>query len=273
MDALSNYYIEHYTKDAVRVLERYSVDEIISCLEHCSDSVVINVLVMLERSLAQLCLLSVPAQTAVKWLSVMPLTDAATLLRGMDAESKQTIIEQLDPVIQRSLTHLLRFDPNTLGAHISMDAPTLMDDITIREAKQRLDSNRLKGWPVIYLLNREGRLTGMIESHVLFTADDDAQLASVKDALSIILHSRTHLIDAIQHPAWHEHKVLPIVDAKQQYLGALTWRDLEQAATQFGGSAPKNIHLLAVLLSLAELFWLGAARMLNPLAGEEHRKS
>jgi hypothetical protein len=69
----------------------------------------------------------------------------------------------------------------------------------------------------------------------------------------------------LTHPAWLMRRRLPVVERDNTLSGALDYTSLQDAVGEAGGMASRDP--LENLLSLAGLYWLTVAQLLNSMLG------
>ena len=119
----------------------------------------------------------------------------------------------------------------------------------------------------LYVVDREGRLVGVLNLRELLLSDSKEPLESIarRDVHSIQSHEGRAAI--LRHPAWKEAHSLPVVDRRGTYLGAIryrAWRLLEEEMR--GGRARRDSTTADALGDLFATSVAGAVGALTELA-------
>ena len=177
------------------------------------------------------------------------------LLRRMESEARDKLVDSLEPELARSLRSLLRYPEDTAGALMDPEVLALPGDLSIRAALGHLRGHPENVRYNLYVIDREQRLSGVLNLRELL-------LARPKDLLREIAHPKVHSIQAragrsevLAHPAWNHARSVPVIDGKGVYLGAVRYQTLRRLENELREGGPA--HSATTVEALGDLFSAG----------------
>ena len=158
-----------------------------------------------------------PGQAA-DLLAVLPWWEVRVILDLMGGDTEKagkirTILTKQDErVIDFSSSGFLRFAPDQTVAQVRT---------AFREA-----ARRKVDLTYIYVMDREDRLVGVVDSKALLVADDQSPLQDVMTTNVVSLSPQSTLRDASELFARYLFRALPVLDDSGKTLGVLLYRDV-----------------------------------------------
>jgi len=235
-------------------------------LEQQPASVVAAFLGMVPAATARDLLSRMLPRDAVRFVELLEPENAAALVRILEPGAGAAILRHL-PVPTRSLILdrlptrvavtcriLLRYSAETVGAWMNPRALTLPDDITVEEALIRLRREETTEAGTVNVLDRAGRLRGVVDILDLLRADDTIRIAVLMRTPQDAVRGRATLDAVIDHPAWSEGDDLPVTDSAGKFIGVLGYVQFRKA---IGLSAPEapGVEMVDALVQISESYW------------------
>ncbi len=157
-----------------------------------------------------------PGQAA-DLLAALPRWEARMIIELLADKEKTTkitnILEKQDErVIDFSTSGFLRFAPEKTVGRLRVEFA--------QAAKSKPDIT------YIYVIDREDRLLGVVDSKALLLADEDAKLQDIMTTKVVSLSPESTLRQASEMFARYLHRALPVTDDKGKILGVLLYRDV-----------------------------------------------
>jgi len=220
----------------------------------------------------------VPATTARDLLSRMLPRDAVRFVELLDPENAAALVRTLEPgagaAILRHLPEttrgdilgrlptrvavtcrlLLRYSEGTVGAWMNPRALTLPDDITVEVALDRLRREETTEAGNVNVLDRAGRLRGVVDILDLLRADDTLRIAVLMRTPQDSVRGRATLDAVIDHPAWSEGEDLPVTDSAGKFIGVLGYVQFRKAMGLSAREAP-GVEVVDALVQISESYW------------------
>ena len=233
--ALASRLLEAHPGAAARTLESLPDDEVLAVLVDTPPGQAAEVLRQLAPNRASEVLGRMTGPEAEGVVEHLGFDDAADLVRRLSAEDRRRFVQALQPGSGKALQALVDFPPGTAGAFMDPRVLALPEDVTVNDAVGRIRSAPDHVRYNLYVVDREGRLVGVLNLRELLLSDGEHTLGTIarRDVLSIPADADRSLI--VGHAAWKEAHSIPVVDRKGTYLGAIryrTWRLLVEEAEQ-----------------------------------------
>lgn len=259
--------VERYPDQAARVLEGFEPAEAVTALGLCSADVVAMALRRVVPPWAARCLSVMDAGRAAEVAARIPLSTAAAIIRRMEPGSAERLRGALPPEFGAPLEAVLRYPEGTAGALMDPLAFTLAADISVGEARRRVQDAASTVQYYLYVVDRDRKLAGVLNLREFILAGDDEIVASVarRDVASVPAASG---LDRLANDArWLRYLSLPVVDAEGAFLGVLNHAAVHRAV----GVDPRRPQRRAIetMLAMGELYWKGLSGLIAGAAREE----
>ncbi|MEE4272959.1 MAG: hypothetical protein V2I67_14895 [Thermoanaerobaculales bacterium] len=184
------------------------------------------------------------------------------ILRRLDRERADAIITGLPDDMASKIARRIRYPKGSAGWLADTSADPLPDNLRAADAVERgLDPR----FPYVYLVDADHRLVGAVHLNDILTRPDHRVLATMARPTPIRISARTNAAELATHRAWSDLDVLPVVDSRGVYVGALrhkVLRQLQSAPSATGVTATS----FASMLELAEIYWMGLSSVVLPVS-------
>lgn len=256
--------LEQHPGDAARVLEALPVEEIAGVVADAPLEAAAAVLCRLNAHAGAGVLGRLDATRAGAVLGALDVNVAANLLRRLEGPARDERLATAPPARARALATMLRFPESTAGALMDPQVLALADDLTAKEALERVRGAAEHARYNLYVVNREQVLVGVLNLRELL-------LARPPEQISAFMHVRVHQLPAhadrraiVSHPGWREVHALPVVDAGGVFLGAIRFGTLRRIEEELRGGA--SVDGSATIDALGDLFSVGVGGLIDGLA-------
>lgn len=246
---------------AARALERMPPEEIDAVVARLAPELAAPVVAALDRAAAGRWLTAGPALTVSAVVAALEPAEAAALLRGVPAEDRGRLMAALPTDAANRIETALRYPVETAGALLDPSAFTAVPDATVGETLERLraTAGRLRSY--VFVVARDGRLSGVADLSTMIAAPPERTMAAVARPDAARLRAGAGRAEILAHPSWSDLRALPVVDETGRFLGVLRYRAL-RALT---GDSAVSLDVGAVRLGL-ELGELCCAVLLDTLS-------
>lgn len=272
IDATSTKYIKEHPEDAVRVLEKLSLEELCLFLESMPNDVAAVTLPFMVQSVSVSVLESMSPAKAAAILELLEFDLILLLLRKAAYTPRENILNALSPTLSLSIQKSLQFKEGTVGGLMNTRILTLPQGITVLEAKklaQKANPEALLHY--CYVVDKAQHLKGVVDVKTLFIADRKLLIDALVTWHPISLSVHDSLQNVLSHPAWSEFDILPVVGKAGQFLGALNFRVVRRQFESFVKQEIEDEGMLDTLVSLGEVFWSVGARFLANAAANKNQ--
>lgn len=205
-----------------------------------------------------------PAEDAARIVSELPVEVASGYLRRTPADVRAAILAAVPARFARSLQVLLRFREGTAGALMDPHVLALPEDLSVREALDRVRKSAAHARYNIYVVDRDDRLVGVLNLRELLSGRPRARLSTLMKRDVIRLGADADRRAILHHPGWREVHSLPVVDADGRYLGAVRYRTLRRLESELVEPAAQGS---VTSRALGDLFWTGVSGLIDAVAG------
>lgn len=257
-------FLAEHPANAAAVLERLPLEARVAALAGASDAAG-PALRALPGALASETLAALPAGEAAAALVALRIDEAVALLRRLPPGVAERLIGEVPAARQEAIRRPLRFPSGTAGALMDSDVSGLPDELTVAEARVRLRRAPRGFLYYLYMVDREGRLAGVLDLQELMRADARATLGAAMRRPVERLTASTPAAVVRVHPGWGAFHAMPVTDDEGHLVGAIryqTWRRLEMESAAGHSAAPVGPTVIA----LGELFHLGLAGFVEGVA-------
>ncbi|HEX6060250.1 MAG TPA: CBS domain-containing protein [Gemmatimonadaceae bacterium] len=210
------------------------------------------------------CLAALPADEAAAVVAAIPADDAATILRALDEARRAPILAALSAAPREALERTLPFPEGTAGAAMDPAVFQVAEDVPVADARDRLRRAGREVLYYIYVVDREGRLSGVLDIPELMLASARAPVATAMHRDPDRLSAWMPVALVREHPAWQRYHAVPVVDEHDRLLGAIRYQALRRLEREASGRSP-DPHLLTAR-ALGDLFRVGTAGLVAGVA-------
>lgn len=259
---LSARFAASHPEDAARILERSPADSVAALLETLPPETAVELVRRLHVPLAMESLERLQDEVAREVCSRLPLDHMGLLLRRAADDTAERILARFPEQTAGRLRRLLRHPEGTAAAIADQQAMTLPDDITVGEARKRLQSSAADVTYDLYVVDRGGRLQGVSDLRRLFGAHARDTVATIMRTDVVRLLAGSDLATVTAHPGWRDFDALPVVDEGGVFLGIVWYRRVRQLLATATSDGPTR---LAMLTDVADLYWITLAQLVAGL--------
>jgi magnesium transporter len=262
---LAEAFLASHPTEAAVALERMRPALCAAALESVpADAAVAGVHEMVAPVAAE-CLARVEPRVAAAIIDRLDVDASTRVLRRMSSDTRTRLLDALPARTRETIDRVLRYPEGTAGAVMDPDVAVLPDDISVAEARVMLRRRARGLLYYVYVVDREQRLTGVLDVAELMGARSGDPLRGVMHTQVERLPAWTPANAVRIHPGWRAYHAMPVVDEAGRFLGAIryqTLRRLEQEADAAGSERPTA----ATVAALGELFHLGMAGFVEGLS-------
>ncbi len=258
----NTFYLTH-PKEAARLLETMPPADAAALIEQAPPQTS-AILLRHMPSFSVAKLLTHFSEPCITKLSThMPIDTLSRVLRCLDAEKREPICQLLVPEIAKPLNQLLQYPEGSVGALMDPRVLVLPLDISVAEALKRFKLHSQHALAYIYIIDTDHTLVGVVNFRELMLAKPSTELVQIIKLKPSHLKASDSQSVIITHPGWQRFHALPVVDASGVFVGAIRYKVLRRLDQS---DAPEKLNVLAGLITLGELYWIGMAGLLSEVA-------
>jgi magnesium transporter len=262
---LSREFILGYPAEAARVLEQVSAEHVAALFTELSPQTVVPVMAAMLPESAAACLGEMAASSAARLVTELPLSSSACIYRLLAASKQEELSGYLSGKRHSRIRRYLEYPPTSAGALLGPRIDVLPDNVTVAEAIRRIERFDHPASCRVYIIDDAHRLVGMIDLGRLLTSRHHARLRDImtRKTPSVSAHATAETL--LSHPGWATRRRLPVVERDNTLVGILEYNNLRDAVGEPEVASARDP--LENLLSLAGLYWLSVAQLLDSVLG------
>jgi Mg/Co/Ni transporter MgtE len=202
------------------------------------------------------------AKSSATLLATVSPEIGAGILRHTRADQRGQILKTMPSKAAGACRTLLRYADGTVGACMDSRVFVLPDDITVESSIRRMRRAPERTSGQIFVVNRKGRLRGVLQVWDIVRARRDALTSALTEPQRETLPVRAPLVSAANHPAWSESNELPVVETNGAFVGVLRHIRLRRAlGSNIPGAATGQIG--EATMEIAVDAWESAAALFD----------
>ncbi len=252
LDDLTHAFVAAHPVDAARELERLDAHDVAALFEQAPARLSAPVLEAMMPPVAARCLSIVTAARAALLLGELGAPSAASILRQMAEPQRKALLDALPTAASLACRVLLRYPEDAIGALVDTSVVALPAGATAAEALSAVRHREAETATDVYVIGDDHRLLGAVALPALLRASGEQRLQSMLRPVAT-LPALMPLAGAIEHPAWRESSLLPVLEHGGRFLGALSAATLQQAVAARPGPVGGAEQSLAGVLG--EGYW------------------
>lgn len=261
---LAEHVLEQHPSRAVTALERLGEEETVHCLSRGRIEGAAAILRRLSPQYVTAVLRGVEPKRAASMLEALPNDTAARIVRRADAATLETILNELQPRVAQQIRTVLRFPEGSAGALMDPEIMALPQELSAREALQRVRKAPETTRYNVYVVDQEQRLVGAVNLRELLIARARSLLSDLMIRDPHRLRASADRATVIAHAGWKEVHALPVVDDADAYLGAIRYRVLRRLEEDLLAPRGSDMDTGA---AMGQVISAGALGVLDALSG------
>jgi magnesium transporter len=260
---LSQEFLLSYPREAARVLEKVSTEHVVALFAELPALTSAPVVAFMLPEIASACLGQMTVSSAAKLITELPISPAAHIYRLLAKEKQDEVTAQLTEKTRKRIQRYLQYPAQSAGALLDPKIDTLPENVTVAEAIHRIEHLGRTVSCEIYVTDDTHHLVGMIDVGKLLTSSHHARMRDVMNRKSQSVFTQASAETLLSHPGWRTRRRLPVVERDNTLVGALDYNRLHDSVGEMGTASSRDP--LENLLSLAGLYWLSLAQLLDSL--------
>lgn len=262
--ALTDLLPEFPPADAARVLVELGTDEAAQIIDSLAPEAAAEIVRQLPDEVRESVARLLETSAVVAITAQMPSDDATDLLQDLDADEARKVISGLPEPLREEVEDLFELDETTAGGRMTTRVAAIRGGMTAGSALEQLrqHANEVENLNVIYVVDDENRLRGLVSLRDLVVASPDTQ---VHELTTEHMHwAQTHLDqeELARYMVAHDLDAVPIIANDGSLVGQVT---LDDAAEVILEEAGEDLIRLAGVMgheSIFSPFWASLRRRL-----------
>lgn len=164
----------------------------------------------------------------VEVLSRMETPDAVDVLRQLEKEERETLIDLLNPEVRSEVKLLSSFDEEEIGSKMSTNYIAVSDSASVKEAMSELVRQAAENDNIstIYIVDKNRTFYGAIDLKDLIIAREGTSLKGIMTCSYPYVYARSSIEDCIPQLMDYSEDSVPVLDDENKLIGVITSHDL-----------------------------------------------
>ncbi|MBI5149861.1 MAG: magnesium transporter [Candidatus Omnitrophica bacterium] len=260
-------YFERDPVAAAHVLEAMSSSDAVEVLKTIPLSMTAQALRHVNDAFAAVLLQKMPRALFVRIANTLEVRQAANIFLQFPEDLRREFLELLEEKKKRQVQDLLIYPRDSAGQIMTVDFVAFHGDLKVKEAIQKIrylaqhDSKA----SYIYVIDKEGRLIGILRMRDLLLTDGNTLLESImhRDVFSVdCFMDREHVANELSKRNYfavpvvdHEHILLGVIRA-EQLIADVQEEAVEDIQKMFGASGDERAFSPVTFSLRTRLPWL-----------------
>ena len=230
--SLTRNYLDRYPAEFVRELEAFSLEDIKEVLGTMSPRDAVRVWERLSPGISIDVLRSIDRNAALRILNLIDPNSGAAILRNFSMEVRQTYLSEVTPAVRNDLERALSHPPDSAGSLMGTRIDHFTPDMPVRQALEKLRARKRLNVRVLFLVNEERVLQGMVQIQDLALARRDTCLRDLQRKVPAFVEltaTKEEIVDKFEQSRITE---LPVLDINGVLMGIVRHHTLIDVAKQ-----------------------------------------
>ncbi|MEX2145374.1 MAG: magnesium transporter [Candidatus Spechtbacterales bacterium] len=168
----------------------------------------------------------VPKHSLVRLLEYLDPDEATDIVGMFPPKAQKRLLSLVSREIQKEVSMLLRFDPETAGGLMNIDYVQVQENDTIANVAKRLEVHEKRtGRLPVALIMKNGALVGYLPMHKLIFASPGDIIQKYTRPIRTIKHTATHE-EVLEEFRSHPHNKLIVTGENKEVLGIVYSDDI-----------------------------------------------
>ena len=261
---LSSAFVRDHADAAARVLEGFAPEDVASFLATVKPVTAAQVIMHFTPGFAASCVQCTETTVAGRIFAGLPAENQIMLLRQLDRDKRESLLDTLKPDLAASLQKLLPYSEGTAGALMETLLVTIPEGLSIRDAVKRVKRIRRGMKFYVYVTNAEGQLSGVLTLHELINSQPASLVSDVMHKHVLSLSPEQPVQSVIDNAYWQEYYALPVTDENNVLLGVIRQKSVRRLQEHMIKHDAVSDGL-GTFITVGELFSRAAAFLLTTL--------
>lgn len=229
---LTRNYLERYPAEFVRELESFPLNDIKEVLGAISPREAMRVWERLSPGIGTDVIQSLDGNTAIRVLNLIDPNSGAAILRNLDEEVRNGYLSEVTPAVRSDLERALAHPPDSAGSLMGTRIDHYTPDMPVRKALEKLRARKRPNVRVLFLVNEERVLQGMVQIQDLALARRETRLQDLQRKVQAFVEltaTKEEIVDKFEQYRVTE---LPVLDINGVLAGIVRHHTLIDAAKQ-----------------------------------------
>lgn len=227
LDALTLQFLRDYPDEAAIVLSQVPTEHCLKLLEKIPEEIRGVVISYMQGGFIRYYAEHHTQSSMAKLLNHLDINVCVRMLVQLPRDKQSSIISMLTKDRQTKMAAQLYYAPDQVGSWANPDIQSFSAHMTVKAAKRILKTQHPHVLHVIYIIDNDFKLVGFINTKQLLLEPNERLLSDFMERGVITLPAQSKLSQAHKHAAWRYINHLPVVNQAHQFIGVLSFKQLQ----------------------------------------------
>ena len=254
-------FIDLHPMEAARILERLEYVEVAEFLRQITADLAANVIAKMNSYKASKFLEKLEIKEIVAIMNKLDLLNTELLLRQFDVKFRNKLLDNMPSEVSAKIRQKLKFSSDSVGSLMNMKVFSLPVNISIKEAVQLIKAETELPSSMVFVIDKQGKLEGVVTYKDLFTASETLKISSILIKKVPVFFADDPVGSANSELVWLEFKTIPVVNRSGILIGMLQHEDIKKTGRFYGQEF--NRQIIETGIALGELYRIGLTGLLQ----------
>lgn len=253
-------FVSKFPLKAAQVLEGLNDDEVAAYLQVMPKELALSLLNYMNTGKAARCFPFLSTELAKDLIEKSDLSLSESLCRQFDDPYRTDLLSNLAPDISVALNRKLQQAADTIGLFM-VPAMVVNKEMTVKDAIDIIRRNKVNLETYLYVVDLHGTFEGAVRLKDLLFVEGQSTIETVMITDIPKFFPDTPIKSVLDHPAWYEYRLIPVIDRSNKLLGILPYKKTKGVTTTKSDQRTKDI--LQTSEGLGELYRIGITGFLQ----------
>lgn len=254
-EELSQFCVALHASRTAEFMAGLDSDEIWQVFQHTDPDTRSDILSYFELQKQVELVSEVDRAEAARMVELLSPDDRVDLLQDVDDSVRDELIALMPPEVRRNILRLDQYPEDTAGAMMTTDVTRFSDELTIREAMDRLmtQADDLETIYYLYIVDADNHLRGLVSARELLAAmrTPDRKLSDIMQTDLVAAHVMDDQEEVANKVARMDLLAIPVVDLERHLVGLITHDDVIDVVRE---EATEDAHRIAAVEPLDQSY-------------------
>lgn len=258
---IAEHYLSQNIEDAAHTLDKLESKDVADFVGQISTELAVKVLMQMNTYKAAKSIEFLDAGYAARLFEQFDLTSAAILLRSCSEAFQREVMANISPKLAEKISQKIEYAHDTVGTLMKPTVFSIREDQTIRGTLEFIKSRKRPPSTEIFVTDEKRRLVGIVKIVDLVIAEGAEHIASIMIRKVPRCYGDDPIRLVLDHPMWAEYRSIPVIDWKEELVGALHFGDIISSGRK--ADSEKSRWVLETGSALGELYRIGISSLLQ----------
>ena len=222
---------DYHGSDIAAVLSTLSISERKKLYRVISIDILADVFEYLDEEEAGVYLNEIDIRKAALIISKLDTDTAVEILRCIDKEKRNYIIDMLSDDIKKEIQLIASFDEDEIGSRMTTNCIIIHECMTIKQAMNELvcQAEENDNISTLFVVDDDNDFCGAVDLKDLITARSSADLKDLISYSFPYVYANEQTADCIEKLKDYSETIIPVLDDSNKLIGVITSQNIIEA--------------------------------------------